>query len=183
MSYYDDIYESAVDNYYLITTREARRIGVPPVELAKLAKRGKLQHISHGVYRLSRHVPHPNDPYAVSVARVGEDAYLYGESVIAMLGLAPTNPARIYVATPKRYRGKGADGLVVVQRPDAGDATAYEGVPSQEAGAAIVSCLGKTMPSRLRAAAEAARDEGYLTRGAYENVLEEIGAYEAAEHP
>ena len=183
MSYYDDIYESAVDSYYLITTREARRIGIPPVELAKLAKRGKLQHVSHGVYRLSRYVPHPNDPYAVAVARVGEGAYLYGESVIAMLGLAPTNPAHVHVATPKRYRGKGAVGLVVTRRPDTGDATAYEGVPAQEAGAAIVSCLGKMMPTRLRAAAEAARDKGYLTRSAYENVLEEIEAYEAAEHP
>ena len=183
MSYYDDIYESAVDNYYLITTREAERIGVPRVELAKLAKRGKLVHVSHGLYRLARHVPHQNDPYAISVAIVGEEAYLYGESVIAMLGLAPTNPARIYVATPKRYRGKGSDGLVVVVRADAGDVTAYEGVPSQDAGAAIVSCLGKMMPARLRDAAAAARAEGYLTRELYGDVLEAIGTYEATEQP
>ena len=181
MSYYDDIYETAVDNYYLITTREAERIGVPRIELAKLAKRGKLEHVSHGLYRLARYVPHQNDPYAVSVAMVGEEAYLYGESVIAMLGLAPTNPARIYVATPKRYRGKGADGLVVVVRPDTGDTTVYEGVPSQDAGAAIVSCLGKMMPVRLRDAAEKARAEGYLTQKRYEKALEAIDAHEATE--
>ena len=181
MSYYDDIYENAVDNYYLITTREAERIGVPRVELAKLAHRGKLEHISHGLYRLARYVPHQNDPYAISVARVGEDAYLYGESVIAMLGLAPTNPARIYVATSKRYRGKGADGLVVVVRSDAGDVTVYEGVPAQEAGAAIASCLGKMMSGRLRDAAEAAWAEGYLTQRRYEKVLEAIDAHEATE--
>ena len=47
MSYYDDIYEVAVDHHYLISTDDAARIGVPSVELAKLAYRGKLENISH----------------------------------------------------------------------------------------------------------------------------------------
>ena len=181
MTYYDDIYETAVNNYYLISTREAKRIGVPGVELAKLAQRGRLDHVSRGLYRLVRFVPHENDPYAISVARVGEDAYLYGESVIAMLGLSPTNPARIYVATPKRFRGERPDGLVVVVREDAGDMTAYEGVPSQEIGAAIISCLGKLMPERLRAAAERARDEGYLTQRKFKETMEAIERYETSQ--
>ena len=181
MTYYDDIYERAVENYYLISTDEAKDIGVPPVELAKLANRGRLQHVSYGLYRLSRYVPHQNDPYALSVARVGEGAYLYGESVIAMLQLAPTNPARIFVATPKRFRGQVPDGLVVITRDDAGDITIYEGIPSQKAGAAIVSCLGKMMPGRLRAAADRARDEGYLSRKEHVRVLEAIDAHEATE--
>lgn len=178
MSYYDDIYEHAVDNYYLISTRDAMRMGVPSVELAKLAHRGKLEHVSHGLYRLARYVPHQNDPYAISVARVGEGAYLYGESVIAMLDLAPTNPARIYVATPRRYRGEKPDGLVVVVRDRGADTTAYEGVPSQEIGAAIISCLGKLMTERLREAADRAREEGYLTRKRYEETLGAIEHYE-----
>lgn len=180
MTYYDDIYEHAVDNYYLISTRDAKQIGVPSVELAKLAQRGKLEHISHGLYRLARYVPHQNDPYAISVARVGDDAYLYGESVIAMLGFAPTNPARLFVATPRRYRGEKPDGLVVVVRNGEDDTTAYEGVPSQEIGAAIVACLGKMMPERLRDAAERAREEGYLTRKKYEETMEAIDQYEAS---
>lgn len=180
MTYFDDIYEHAVDNYYLISTRDAKRIGVPSVELAKLAQRGKLEHVSHGLYRLARYVPHQNDPYAISVARVGDDAYLYGESVIALLGLAPTNPARLYVATPRRYRGESPDGLVVVVRDDEGDTTAYEGVPSQEIGAAIIACLGKMMPERLREAADRAREEGYLTRRRYEETAGAIERYEAS---
>ena len=43
MTYYDDLYEHAVDNYYLVTTDDANNLGIPPVELAKLAKRGRLQ--------------------------------------------------------------------------------------------------------------------------------------------
>ena len=36
MTYYDDLYEHAVDNYYLVTTDDANNLGIPPVELAKL---------------------------------------------------------------------------------------------------------------------------------------------------
>ena len=42
MSYYDGIYEYAADNYGLITSAEAKAIGVPNVELVKLAHRGRL---------------------------------------------------------------------------------------------------------------------------------------------
>ena len=57
MTYYDDIFERAVDNYYPITTDDANDLGIPPVELAKLAKRGRLQNLGRGLYRLTRHVP------------------------------------------------------------------------------------------------------------------------------
>ena len=179
MTYYDDIYEHAVDNYYLITTKEANRLGVPTIELAKLASRGKLEHVAHGLYRLARYVPHENDPYAVSVTAVGEGAYLFGESVIAMLRLAPTNPARMYVATPRRYRKTASDGLTVVVRHGANDQTAYEGIPSQRVGDAIVSCIGKVMDERLSLAADNARAQGYLLSEEYDRVKEAIANHEA----
>lgn len=37
---------------------------------------------------------------------MGADAYLYGESVLAMFSLCPTNPTKVFVATPKRVRRK-----------------------------------------------------------------------------
>ena len=85
MTYYDDLYEHAVDNYYLVTTDDANNLGIPPVELAKLAKRGRLQNLGRGLYRLTRYVPSEFDPYAIAVARVVGSAYLYGESVLALL--------------------------------------------------------------------------------------------------
>ncbi|WP_232001615.1 type IV toxin-antitoxin system AbiEi family antitoxin domain-containing protein [Slackia heliotrinireducens] len=180
MTYYDDIYEIAVDNYYLISTQQAQQAGIPSVELAKLAHRGKLSHVSHGLYRLVRHVPHENDSYAIAVARVGNGAYLYGESVIALLNLAPTDPSRIYVASPHRVRGRKVDGLETIVRGEVHDVTAYEGIPSQEIGSAIRSCIGSVMPERLRAAAERARNEGYLTPKNYQATIEAIERHEKA---
>ena len=92
MSYYDDIYEVAADDYGLVSSATAQKMGVPAIELVKLAKRGRLIHVGRGLYRLARYVPTPYDSYAEAVALVGPEAYLFGESVIAMHGLAPTNP-------------------------------------------------------------------------------------------
>lgn len=175
MSYYDDIYEIAVDNHYLVTTRDAADAGVPPVELAKLAHRGKLENLGRGLYRLARWVPDDAYPYAEAVARLGRGAYLCGESVIAMLGLAPTNPAYMYVAVPNRTRRKLPEGMRVV-RARAGDSVvSYDGVPSQHVKDAIPAAACSMPADRLRAAAEYAKDEGYLLSEEFESMEEEMG--------
>lgn len=97
--------------------------------------------VGHGLYKLACPLPYSEDyaPYAQAVALVGPEAYLYGESVLAMLRLAPTNPKRMYVATPRRVRKQLNAGLEVLQQIQTGDVTYYENVPSQPAASAILS--------------------------------------------
>ena len=97
-----------------------------------------------------------------------------------MLHLAPTNPARMYVATPRRYRKTAPSGLTVVVRHGANDQTAYEGIPCQRVGDAIVSCIGKVMDERLSLAADNARAQGYLLSEEYDRVKEAIANHESA---
>lgn len=174
MSKYEDIYEIAADNYGLVTRGEAAAMGVSDKELSRLASDGRLTRIGHGVYRVKHHVPGSLDPYAASVAAVGAGAYLYGESVLAMLSLCPTNPTKMFVATPKRVRRKLPEGTKVVQRKSAAEATRYEGIPSQEVGAAIRSCIGKLMPERLHAAVEEALRQGLLKKEEAERLDSEM---------
>lgn len=54
------------------------------------------------MYKLARWMPTPYDAYAEAVALVGDKAYLHGESMLAMHGLALVDPRAIEVATPKR---------------------------------------------------------------------------------
>lgn len=175
MSYYDEIYELAVDNHYLVSTDQAREAGVPPVELAKLAQRGKLTNISRGLYRLSRYVPDKNDPYAVAVARLGDSAYLYGESVIALLGLAPTNPSYIYVATPKRTRRNLPENIRVKNAAADDVLTTYEGIACQDVATAIRAASATMMGERLHEAARNAVREGYLLKADFESLRMEMG--------
>ena len=175
MTYYDEIYERAVDRHYLFTTLDAREIGVPTIEVVKLARRGRLEALSNGVYRLARYVPSDSDPYAVAVARAGEGAFLYGESVIALLGLAPTNPEKVFVGTTRRVRRSLPDSVELVKVKEPGRLTAYDGIPAQRAKDAIVACKGAVMSDRLRDAARRGVEQGYITAREAEELEGEMG--------
>ena len=94
MAIIDDIYGN-VDDFGLITSAEARELGVSNKELVQQARRGKLVRVARGVYRMPVWPYQEAAPYAIAVRAAGEGAYLYGESVVALLGLAPTDPTRI----------------------------------------------------------------------------------------
>lgn len=163
MAIYDRIYDIAADNYGLVTSSEAKEVGASDKELSRLASDGRLVRLGRGLYRIKHHVSEPFDQYAEAVALAGPGAYLFGESVISMLGLAPTNPKRMTVATTRRVRRRLPSWLKVNRREPGDTITAYEGIPSQSAQEAIASCKGKMMADRLIEAAKEARERGYLT--------------------
>lgn len=163
MNTYDRIYEIAADQYGLITTDEARDIGIPNIELVKLAHRGKLKRLGYGLYRLSRYIPTSFDTYAEAIKMVGSEAYLYGESVLALHELIPTNPSCIYVATSLRIRRRLPDHICIIKKNNADNKTYYEGIPSQDAVSAIRSCIGSIMNERLINAIYTARQIGIIS--------------------
>ena len=93
-----------------------------------------------------------------------------------MFALCPTNPAKMFIGTPRRIRRKLPEGMKVVQRKDAKDVTEYEGIPSQTVGAAIRSCVGKIMPDRLRDAVWKAWRQGLLRKDEAEKLDREVAA-------
>ena len=174
MTKFDNIFEIAADNHGLITAAQARQAGVSNNELVQYARRGRITKVGHGLYQLSRWVPGENDPYAWAVASVGPDALLYGESVIAMLGLAPTNPNRVFVATPHRTRRKLPGNRVVEHIDGIKPGAVYDGIPCQSAGEAIVACQGKMLPERLVAAANEARRQGLVSKKEHGSLTERL---------
>lgn len=176
MTKFDDIWEVATDAHGLITSAEARGLGVSNHELVEYARRGRLERVGHGVYRLARRVPEGADAYALAVMLAGPGAYLYGESVMALLGLAPTGPSRVFVATSRRVRRSLPDGVRVVRVPGA----LYDGIPSQRAAGAIRSAEPVVGRTRLVEAAREGRRLGYLRGGELESLEEEYGDGEGA---
>ena len=175
MSYYDEIYEYAADNYGLITSNEAYTNGIPRVELAKLSKRGRLTRLGHGVYRVAHYIPTPFDKYAEAVALTGKTAYLFGESVLAMHGLALVNPTVIYVATTDRVRRNLPAYIKIVICKDRGVVASYEGIPSQSVYDAIMACRTSVMSERLLDAVDEARKQGLLTEKEARTVRKGLG--------
>lgn len=173
MAIIDDIYAN-VDDFGLITSAEARGLGVSNAELAQQARRGKLVRVARGVYRMPIWPYQEAAPYAIAVRAAGERAYLFGESVVALLRLAPTDPTRIWVASPDRVRRSMGDGVTVVGMRGDEPTSTYEGVPCQRAANAIRSAAATMGLERAHEAAEEARREGYVTESELEKLRREL---------
>ena len=84
MTSYEKIWDTAEDNHGVITSAQAKRLGVKPASLVSMSTNRKLIRIGQGVYKLSHHAPGPYDEYAQAVAMVGDTAFVRGASALMM---------------------------------------------------------------------------------------------------
>lgn len=162
--------EIALDHYGYVTTKQAVAAGVPAVELPKLAARGGLENVAYGLYRVMDIPPTAYDQFAEALLRVGEGAYLRGESVLALFGFADVNPLRIKVAVRRRTRAI-FPGFIELARVKGEVRTMfYAGLEAQPIAEAILDCRGRVETQRLLDAAKQARADGLLTTAEWRRV-------------
>ena len=164
MKAYDEIWGLAEDNFGIITSAQAKELGVSRQNIKKMEKSGRLMRLSHGVYQVQHHVPTVNDVYAGGVAVAGSKSYLRGASVIALLNLAPADPAYVYVGAENRVRRSFPEGYIVKDMAKA-TTTFYEGIRCQTLVDALRDARleGVIEGDRIYAAALKANEKGLLT--------------------
>ena len=168
--YREIVRELAMDQYGYVTTKDAASAGVPAGELPKLAARGGLENVAYGLYRVPDAPTTEFDQFAEALARVGGGAYLHGESVLALWGLADVNPRHIKVAVPRRARPKLPAYIELTLAADDQHTTVYEGLAAQPVADAILECRGRIETERLLGAAKQARADGLLTTAEWQQV-------------
>lgn len=179
MPYLRTAFEHALENHGLITTQQAAALGIPDIELVKLAHRGSLVRLAYGLYR-HEDVPSTRlSEYAEAVLRVGEDAFLTHDAVLALHELALVNPRAIKVGTTRRVRRRLPDWVELVRRTDDVDVTEYEGIRSTTVACALRDCVGTVPRDRLRAALEEARRRGLVRRRDLADLTDAIDAERA----
>lgn len=174
MRKFQEIREIAAGNFGLVTSAQARELGVSSFQLARWVKMDWLEQSARGVYRVSDYPASEYDPFAVAVESVGSEAMICGESVLGMLMLTDTNPTWIHVGTSKRKRRNLSDGIKVETLAPDEEPEYYEGVRCQSVEHAIRSCVGRIMPERLREAVDNGCRNGYLTKDEARKLKREI---------
>ncbi|MBI2169851.1 MAG: type IV toxin-antitoxin system AbiEi family antitoxin domain-containing protein [Actinobacteria bacterium] len=178
-TYRRQLHERALDQYGYVTTRDAEDLGVPAVELRKITHRGGVDHVAYGLYRFEDVPRTGRDQFMEAVLRVGPEAYLTHDAVLALHDLGLVNPRRIRVGTPRRARPRLPQYIEVVRRRlDPHELTVYEGIASATVARALLDCRGLTMGERLVDAAREAARRGLLRRSEADQVLSELGATE-----
>lgn len=182
MTYRDELWEIAATQHAIVTTRDAEEAAVPAVELRKLAGRGALRHLAHGVYQ---HCQVPVTGYtqpAAAVAAVGAGAYLDWDAVLSLYDLALVNPATIQVATTRRFRGQ-VPPYVRVSSPrpprPGHELTHHEGIPGLTVHAALMEAAQRIPYDRVRAAADAAFARDLLSPAEHHDLLQLLNSTEA----
>ena len=173
MAIIDKIYD-AVDDFGMITSAEAKQLGLNNMELVQQAKRGKLVRVARGVYRMPIWPQQEAAPYALAVKAAGVEARLSGESVVALLKLAPTNPSRMYVSSPRRNRKNLGEGVRITTCAQEAPIVYYEGVACQPVTDAIKEAVKTMGSSRAANAVREALRQGYITKSEAEDLLKEL---------
>lgn len=163
------VVELAAEQHGYVTTRDARHIGVDPVQLRLLTARGRLERAGRGVYRVPVLPRGEHDDLAAAVSWTLGRGAISHESALALHALADVNPSRIHLTVPRDNHPRAAGGeLYRLHRRDlqATDITSVAAIPVTTIARTIKDCLDTgTDPYQLRTAIERAEAEGTLRRG------------------
>jgi predicted transcriptional regulator of viral defense system len=164
---FDTLVETASDHHGYVTTLEAREVGIDPTQLRLLARRGRLEHVARGVYRVPVLPRSEHDDLAFAVAWARGRAVVSHESALVLHGFSDVNPSVVHLTVPpdNHPRAQGAGPVRIHRRdlPEA-DVTMVDGLPVTTVARTILDCheLG-TDPAQLRMALRQARQSGELS--------------------
>ena len=165
---YDKVLDLAAEQFGYVTTAQIRARGVARDTIRKMAKRGTLERVSWGVYRLPTF---PSSPYAeymeASLWPAGVLGVISHESALTVRGLSDVNPSAIHITVPKDFRVRRATPahLVVHHAQLSDDEVAvFEGIPTTTVQRTIEDCHRAHLgPAALRQALDDAQREGHLS--------------------
>lgn len=130
---YNAVFEIAADNYGYFTVEQAGEAAVSPKTLSAMARRGTLEHVSTGVYRVAAISPSPMAEYMeASLWPRGPQGVISHDSALVLHQLSDVNPAKIHITVPRSHRVmRAVPRLYVVHRADlpADDVVMVEGIP------------------------------------------------------
>ncbi|MDT8437039.1 MAG: type IV toxin-antitoxin system AbiEi family antitoxin domain-containing protein [Gemmatimonadota bacterium] len=176
---YDTVVAIAKEQHGLVTTSQARQQGVNPHTIKKMARRGNIERVSWGVYRVPSIPLTSYSEYMEAVLWPGNDSTTISyESALTMYGVSDVSPGRIHLTVPESYRThRDVPKRLELHHADLepGDIHRIEGVPVTTFERTIRDCQRAHIGSRLlRQAIEEGRREGYLTPDRAKRLLQEV---------
>jgi predicted transcriptional regulator of viral defense system len=181
-TYRSELRAVAVEQHGYVTVDDTVRLGIPDDMLDRLLRSGDLIGLDDGLFRLDAVPTSRRHKLAEAVLRVGPDAYLSHDAVLALHDLADHRPDRVRVGTPRpvpsaRRPEHWPHGVEVLHRAlPATELTRYGGIRSATVARALLDCR-TLLPVRVLAdAADRAAELGLLLRRERHEVLAALDA-------
>ncbi|WP_166340130.1 type IV toxin-antitoxin system AbiEi family antitoxin domain-containing protein [Xiamenia xianingshaonis] len=123
--------EIALDQHGFVTSSQAKEVGVSRPSLSYLAKRGRIERLERGIYRIPQVNATENDAYQLALLWAGDGAFLSHDTALAIWNICDINPTVIHVTVPKGRRiQKQGRGNVAIHSADVptGDLKWWDGM-------------------------------------------------------
>jgi predicted transcriptional regulator of viral defense system len=186
----DDIAAIAEENDGLVTSRQARRAGLQDSVLSRLTKRGRLERVARGVYRVAYSTPDRFSQYREAVLwakaqRGPQEVAVSHFSALMLYGISDANPRSIEITVPKtaRLRRRWPKGVVVHRAELAGsEVTVHEGIPVTTIVRTVADLIStRARVDLVRQAVGDARREGLIDAATSRRLRREVDARKRAE--
>lgn len=178
-STYRTVFSLAEDQMGYFTTAEARARGVSPMTLVMMAKRGTIERVSRGVYRLA---DYPILPLAHHMEGVlwpyGERGVLSHETALALYGLSDVNPGQLHITVPMNFRVQRSipENMVLhFANLTSADIAQFERMPITNPTRTIRDCISTHLgPALIKQAIEEARQTNRISSKVAEDLRQEL---------
>jgi len=141
---FNDLAELAADRFGLVTLADTRAVGYRDSSVAQMARRGRLERISQGVYRIPFMPGGRLGSYMeAALWPVGARGVLSHETALDLWEVSDVNPAKVHITVPSAHRTqRDVPASYVVHREDldASEIGDIEGVPVVALERAIRDC-------------------------------------------
>lgn len=165
---YNALMEIAVDQYGYVTTEDAAAVGVVADRLRTMAKRGLLERIAYGLYRVDAVPMVGLEQYMEATLWPRGGGVLSHDTALDLHDVCHINPSKIHVTVRKDLRiTRDVPSLLVLHHRDLDerDLTYHEGIPLVTAARAIRDCIERYVGTHLIAQAiPNARARGAITK-------------------
>lgn len=185
MTLYRRLLPHAADQHGLVTTEDAREEGGTLMALVMLARRGALEHVDRGIYRVPELAGDRLGQYQEALLRF-PGAVLTHDTALDLHDLADVNPRRVHVTLPKGFRArKEVPPWLEIHRAGLApaDVTYHEGLAIATPARAIIDAIHADLGQRfVGQAIENARRRNLLTTREERAVEQALAARRGEQH-
>ncbi|WP_280795644.1 type IV toxin-antitoxin system AbiEi family antitoxin domain-containing protein [Aurantimicrobium minutum] len=105
LTYLEQLRELALDQHGFVSSAQAVAAGIPKTELPRLASRGRISRVGHGIYRISQVPSTQYENLALALLETGvEDACISHDTALAVWEICDINSATLHISVPQGRR-------------------------------------------------------------------------------
>lgn len=158
------LYDLAEEQAGYFTTAQAVKAGVSRRALSGRAKRGDVEQVRYGIYRLRQFPTHPFEDVAAACLWAGPSSAASHETALAVHGISDAMPPVVHMTVARPFRGRQPGVIIHIAPLPDDQREVRDGIPVTTIGRTLQDVATSSDPTLVRQAVIDAINRGVLSR-------------------